>query len=122
MRLRVCVSHVSTREPSTIVGADRGAKAAADAGSSCRGIATTSSSSALEGKDFVDAMRCDAMEWVLAGIIFFRAVLGPSISSVSCALDRVWSCLLYGLVISNLEQNKEIEKQVAEAGTQKEGG
>lgn len=67
-------------------------------------------------------MRCDAMEWVLAGIIFLRAVLGPSISSVSCALDRVWSCLLYGLEISNLEQNKEIEKQVAEAGTQKEGG
>lgn len=67
-------------------------------------------------------MRCDAMERVLAGIIFFRAVLGPSASGVSCELGRVWSCLLYGLVISNLEQNKEIEKQVAEAGTQKEGG
>jgi len=44
MRFSVWVSHVSTLEPSTMVGFDRGAKAAADAGRSCRGIATTGSS------------------------------------------------------------------------------
>jgi hypothetical protein len=62
MRLSVCVSHVSTREPSTIVGFDRGAKAAADAGSSCSGIAVSSSGTAL---DCVYVLwtggRCDAM-------------------------------------------------------------
>jgi hypothetical protein len=34
-------------------------------------------------------MRCDAMVQILAGIIFFRAVLGLSASVWSCELDRV---------------------------------
>lgn len=39
MRLRVCVSHGSTLEPSTTLTEEaRGAKAAAEAGSSCGGI------------------------------------------------------------------------------------
>ena len=38
IRFKVCVSHVSTLEPRTIVGAERGEKAAAEAGSIVKGM------------------------------------------------------------------------------------
>jgi hypothetical protein len=82
MRLSVCVSHVSTRGPSTIVGFDRGAKAAADAGSSCKGIAVSSSDTAL-GCVYVvwtggrcDAMRCDGTD--SGGYCLFPSDIGPT--------------------------------------------
>lgn len=68
-----------------MVGFDRGAKAAADAGRSCRGIATTSSSdepgevTEIRGPgymDVVDAMRCDAM--VSGGFYLFPSGVGPA--------------------------------------------
>lgn len=55
MRFSVCVNQGSTLEFRTIVGADRGAKAWADAGRSCRGIATVYRTCA------VLEMRCDGL-------------------------------------------------------------
>jgi len=63
-----------------MVGFDRGAKAAADAGSSCRGIAASSKTSA---QDCVfawyglleDAMRCDGTD--AGGYYLFRSGIGP---------------------------------------------
>lgn len=74
------MSHISTRDPSTIVGFDRGAKAAADAGSSCKGIAASSRGSAQDCVFawyglLVDAMRCDGTD--SGGYYLFPSGIGP---------------------------------------------
>ena len=61
MRFSVCVNQGSTFVLRTMFGAARGAKAAADAGSSCIGIAVCGVSAVRLADDVSDAMLDD--EW-----------------------------------------------------------